>query len=54
MGGGGGGGEEGECIISGLLVPIKFTVPSGLTKQRGVVPDMVDRWHNLVFRYLKV
>ena len=33
---------------TGLIVPGKLTFPSFLTKQCGVVPCMVDRWHHLV------
>ena len=33
-----------------FLVPKKLTFPSVLTKQCGVVPGMVDRWHHLIIR----
>ena len=31
---------------------LKWTLRSVLTKQCGVVPGMVDRWHHLVLLYL--
>ena len=37
-----------------LLVPKELTFPSVLTKQFGLVPGMVDRWHHLVLLSLEV
>ena len=37
-----------------FLVPKKLTLPSGFTKQCGVVPGVVDRWQHLVFLSLEI
>ena len=39
---------------SRLLVPKKLTSPSVLTKQWGVVPGIVDKWHHLVLLPLEI
>ena len=41
-------------VVTRLLVPKTLTFPSVLTKQCGVVPGMVDRWHHLVLLSLEV
>ena len=43
------------CVLkwTRLLVPKKVTSPPALTKQCGVVLDMVDRWHHLVLLSLE-
>ena len=37
-----------------LIIPEKLTFPSVLTKQCGVVSDMVDRWHHLTLLSLEI
>ena len=36
-----------------FLVPKQLTFPSVLTKQSGVVPGMIDRWHHLLIPSLE-